>query len=196
VVRLSAADGGAAAIFLNPTASNAPSVSGVTVNTGAAQRSKVTTLAVTFSTAVPLLPGAFGLKRVGLPGGAAGDNAAVGTQAVNGVTVATLTFGGANTTAGSLDDGNWTLTVDHTKVQSASGAAPMAADFTQANIKRLFGDGDGSGVVDALDLFRLRTSFGKTGADPGFLAYFDFDGSGTVDALDLFQFRTRFGVTI
>ena len=50
--------------------------------------------------------------------------------------------------------------------------------------------------MDALDLFRLRTSFGKTRADPGFLAYFDFDGSGTVDALDLLRFRLRFGTVL
>src|SRR5207248_2887840 len=99
----------------------APQVTGVVVNNGDAQRSRVTTLTVTFDTLVSLAAGAFTLTRVGLPNGAPGDNATVGTitvttQTVNGVTVATLTFGGANTTAGSLDDGNWTLTIDHTKV--------------------------------------------------------------------------------
>jgi hypothetical protein len=188
--------GGTAAIFLNPT-----TVSGVTVNAGAAQRSMVTTLAVTFSTAVTLLPGAFSLKRVGLPGGAAGDNAAVGTiivstQTVNGVTVATLTFGGANTTAGSLDDGNWTLTIDHTKVQSASGAAPMAADFTQVNIKRLYGDVNGDGAVNGLDLALFRSAFGTAAGDANYLAYLDYNGDGVINGLDLAQFRTRFGLTI
>jgi hypothetical protein len=188
--------GGTAAVFLNPT-----SVSGVTVNAGAAQRSRVTTLAVTFSTAVTLLPGAFSLTRVGLPNGAAGDNAAVGTinvstQTVNGVTVATLTFSGANTTAGSLDDGNWTLTVDHTKVVSAVGSAPMAADYSQAGIRRLFGDGNGDGRVDNADFFLLRSTFGLSAGQAGFLAAFDYDGSGLIDNADFFQFRARFGLTI
>src|SRR5262249_11495480 len=113
----------------NPS-SNAPAVSGVTVNGGAAQRSTVTTLAVTFNSAVTLQPGAFTLTRVGMVGGGPGDNATVGTinvstQTVGGATVATLTFAGANVTNGSLDDGNWTLKVDHTKVVSAAGAVPM-----------------------------------------------------------------------
>ncbi len=92
----------------------APTVSSVVVNNGAAQRSLVTTLTVTFDSVVTILPGAFTLPRVGLPDGGAGAGATVGAiavdaQTVNGATVATLTFSGANVTAGSLDDGNWTL---------------------------------------------------------------------------------------
>jgi Hypothetical glycosyl hydrolase family 15/Dockerin type I domain len=188
--------GGTAAIFLNPT-----TASGVTVNAGATQRSTLTSLAVTFNSAVTLLPGAFSLTRVGLPGGAAGDNATVGTiavstQTVNGVTVATLTFGGAYTTAGSLDDGNWTLTIDHTKVQAATGAAPMTADYTQANVRRLFGDINGDGTVDNLDFFLLKQTFLRSTGDPLFLSGLDYDGSGTVDNADFFQFKSRFGKTI
>ena len=158
-------------------------------------------LAVTFNTQVTLLPGAFTLQRVGLPNGGAGDNALVGTvnfttQTVNGVTVATLTFSGANVTAGSLDDGNWTLVIDHTKVASAVGAVAMAADFTQANIKRLFGDGNGDGRIDNADFFLLRSTFGLSSGQAGFLAFFDSDGSGTIDNADFFQFRDRFGWTI
>ena len=174
-----------------------PAVSTVANSNGALQRSIVKDIEVTFSTQVTIAAGAFTLTRVGLPNGAPGDNATVvagfTTQVVNGGTVATLTFSGANTDFGSLQDGTWTLTVDHTKVTATSGGAAMAADFTQTGIKRLFGDSDGNGTVDALDLLRLRTSFGKTSADPGYLAYFDFDGSGTVDALDLLRFRQRFG---
>ena len=177
-----------------------PAVTGVTVNNGAAQRSRVTDVEVTFSTQVTIAAGAFTLTRVGLPNGAPGDNATVvagfTTQVVNGGTVATLTFSGANTDFGSLQDGTWTLTVDHTKVTATAGGAAMAADYTQTGIKRLFGDSDGNGTVDALDLFRLRTSFGKVSTDPGFLAYFDFDGNGTVDALDLLRFRQRFGTVL
>src|SRR5262249_11231801 len=160
-----------------------PQVTGVTVNNGAAQRSRVTTLAVTFDTTVTIAPGAFSLTRVGLPNGAAGDNAAIGTisvstQTVNGETVATLTFAAANTTAGSLDDGNWRLTIDRTKVVSSVGSVPMAADFTQTNIKRLFGDGNGDGKVDNADFVLFRSTFGLSNGQAGFLAYFDSDGSG------------------
>jgi glucose/arabinose dehydrogenase len=179
----------------------APTVAGVAVNAGAAQRSRVTTLAVTFDQTVTLAPGAFTLTRVGLPNGGAGDNATVGTitvstQTINGATVATLTFAGANTTAGSLNDGNWTLTVDHTKVQSAVGAVGMVANFTQANIKRLYGDVNGDGKVDNADYFQLRSTFGLSTGQAGFLAAFDADGNGVIDNADYFQFRARFGATI
>ena len=78
-----------------------PAVASVTVNGGAAQRSRVTAIAVTFNTRVNLAASAFTLTRVGLPNGVAGDNATVvadfTTRVVNGLTVATLTFGGGNT---------------------------------------------------------------------------------------------------
>jgi hypothetical protein len=183
------------------TYASAPHVTGVTVNGGAAQRSMVTTLAVTFDTTVTIAAGAFTLTRAGLPNGQPGDGAAVGTvsvttQTVGGVTVATLSFSGANVTAGSLADGNWTLAVDHTKVLTTAGAVPMAADFTQAGIKRLFGDGNGDGRVDNADFFLLRSTFGLSAGQAGFLAAFDYDGSGLIDNADFFQFRARFGLTI
>jgi hypothetical protein len=179
----------------------APAVADVTVNNGAAQRSMVTTITVTFDSTVTLLPGAFTLTRVGLPNGGSGDSAAVGTitvstQTVNGATVATLTFGGANVTAGSLNDGNWTLTIDHTKVLSDAGAVPMAADFSQAGIRRLFGDGTGDGRVDNADFLLFRSTFHLSSGQSGFLAYFDFDGNGLINNTDFFQFRARFGWTV
>jgi hypothetical protein len=109
---------------------------------------------------------------------------------------------GPATEFGSLADGRYTLTALAGQISANGQALDGNGDGTPGDdyafggaqgLYRLFGDSDGNGVVDALDLFRLRTSFGKTSADPGFLAYFDFDGSGTVDALDLFRFRQRFG---
>jgi hypothetical protein len=105
----------------------------------------------------------------------------------------------------SLADGRYTLTVAAGQVGgpnglldgdgdgAAGGDFVLAGDPAANGLFRLFGDSDGNGTVDALDLLRLRTSFGKTSADPGFLTYFDFDGSGAIDALDLLRFRQRFG---
>jgi hypothetical protein len=201
VTAVDAAGEGARSAEASATPHAAPRVAGVAVNNGAAQRSMVTTLTVSFDTAVTLLPGAFALTRVGLPNGGSGDNATVGTitvntQVVGGATVATLTFSGSNTTAGSLNDGNWTLTVDHSKVVSAVGSVPMAADFTQTNIRRLYGDGNGDGRVDNADFFLLRSTFGLSSGQSGFLAAFDYDGSGLIDNADFFQFRARFGWTV
>ena len=80
------------------------------------------------------------------------------TQVVGGVTVATLTFCGPNSTAGSasLNDGNWTLTVHAAAV--TNGGITDGSDFTQTNIKRLYGDIDGNGVVNAFDFAQFRLS--------------------------------------
>jgi hypothetical protein len=183
-----------------------PAVAGTRVNDGSAQRSRVTSLAVTFSTQVTFAttPGAaFTLTRTS-------DGAAVSFTAtasvIGGQTVVTLdSFTGSAAEFGSLADGRYTLTALAGQITANGQALDGNGDGTPGDdytfgaaqgLFRLFGDSDGNGVVDALDLFRLRTSFGKTSADPGFLAYFDFDGSGAVDALDLFRFRQRFGTAL
>jgi parallel beta-helix repeat protein len=184
----------------------APRVTGTQINGGADQRSMVTTLTVTFSTVVSFANNnagaAFTLTRNG--GGAVQFTATVNVG--GGVTTVTLDhFTGAETTTGSLNDGGYTLTALASQITAGGqqldgngdgtpGDNYVLADNGQAGgLFRLFGDSDGNRVVDALDLLRLRTSFGKTSSDPGYLAYFDYDGSGSVDALDLLHFRLNFG---
>jgi VCBS repeat-containing protein len=173
-----------------------PDVTSVVVNGGAAQRSRVTTLDVTFDMEVDatLLATAFTLRRQS-------DSATVGTVTVatrveNGRTIATLTFAGANTESGSLADGRWTLFIDRTKVKSASGGLEMTADYTLSGIGRLFGDGTGDGRVDNSDFFLFRSTYGLDSSQAGFLAFFDYDGGGLIDNADFFQFRARFGLSI
>jgi uncharacterized delta-60 repeat protein len=176
------------------TVAPVPDVFGVAVNGGAAQRSRVTELTVTFDEVVDpaLLATAFALTRPA--DGAAVGAIAVATQVVDGRTVATLTFSGANVESGSLADGRWTLAVDRTKVRSLAGAE-MAADFT-ASLHRLFGDSEGDADVDVLDLARFRQAYGKSTGQPGYAAHFDFEGDGDVDVLDLSRFRQRYGRTL
>jgi hypothetical protein len=106
----------------------------------------------------------------------------------------------------SLADGRYTLTVAAGQVGGPNGALDgdgngaggdnfaLAGDPAANGLFRLFGDADGNGTVDALDLFRFRQVFGTTTFFT--LSPFDFDGNGTVDALDLFQFRRRFGTGV
>src|SRR5205823_15060478 len=61
---------------------------------------------------------------------------------------------------------------------------------------RLFGDSDGDGDVDGLDLAAFRNAYGSTSTDPNYNRAFDFDGDGDVDGLDLGQFRLRYGTTL
>jgi Dockerin type I domain len=104
---------------------------------------------------------------------------------------------------GSLQDGNFSLIMDSSKIHDATGGlldgdgdglsgGARAADA----FFRLFGDSDGDRDVDNLDLFRFRQSFGLTSSDAGYKSYFDFDGDGDVDNLDLFRLRQRFGTTL
>jgi hypothetical protein len=175
----------------------------VQVNDGSAQRSRVTSLTVAFNGVASFASSAFTLTRVGLPNGGAGDNAtlqgtdgtiSVSTQVSNGVTLATLTFSGANTTDGSLNDGNWTLTVNHADV--TINGTQMSSDYSQTDIKRLYGDFDGNGVVNAFDFAKFRLAFGSSTTDTSYLQYLDYDGNGAINAFDFAQFRLRYGSSV
>jgi len=174
----------------------AAKVSAVEINGGAAQRSRVTTLKVTFDQSVALPPNpadAFLLKRQG-------DNAIVTLNAVPTGNAATLTFAAGPLDFGSLADGRYTLTVLAAEIPNLDGDGDgtagddyvlVGAPGVGPNLFRLFGDADGSGSVDALDFGAFRQAFGSASN----LA-FDFDGSGSVDALDFGQFRQRFGTAV
>ena len=171
----------------------------VVVNSNQTQRSMVTSIQIFFTSAVDttLLKSAFSLIRTGLPNKVAGDNAVIGNISVaisaNGM-VATLTFSGANTEGGSLADGNWKLSIDHTKV--VSNGEEMAADYQESGIKRLFGDLDGNGSVDSTDLGLFGMTFGLATSNLQFMASCDGDANGIDDSIDLGGFGTRFGSTL
>jgi hypothetical protein len=173
-------------------------VQGVQINDGSSQRSMVTSITVTFSTAVGTVDdGAFQVTRQ-----SGGDPTVVVSWNVA-HTAATLTFTGAQIIGGSLQDGNYSLVMDSTKIHDATGGlldgdgdglsgGARAAD----TFFRLFGDSDGDRDVDNLDLFHFRQAFGSASADANYKAYFDYDSDGDVDNLDLFHFRQRFGTTL
>ncbi|MFO0808128.1 MAG: S8 family serine peptidase [Gemmataceae bacterium] len=168
-------------------------VASVAVNGGAAQRSRVTQLAVTFS-GVAQLPAnpaaAFRLARLG--GGPVGGFTATAAT-VGGVTVVTLAnFTGAETAGGSLADGRYALTVLASQLASLDGNGDGTAgdDYvlngTATNgLFRYYGDADGDGDVDGSDLFAyVPTVFNAN----NYISAFDFDGDGDVDGTDLFKF--------
>ncbi len=180
-------------------------VSGVLVNGGAAQRSRVADVTIVFSTIVSLPADprlAFRLTRTG-PGSPAGDvTLAVdlsGSTAAQ--TVVRLTFLGSLTQFGSLIDGNYSLTVLSSQVAGPDGPLDGDGDGRPggdfgAKFYRFFGDVNGDKKVDALDLFAFAGSFGKKRGDAGYLDYLDSNNDGVVDALDLFAFAGNFGKTL
>jgi hypothetical protein len=175
------------------------------VNGGAAQRSRVTDLAVAFSTVVTFAgnpAAAFRLTRTG-PGAPNGDVAVAvdlsGSTATQ--TVARLTFSGGLTEFGSLIDGNYTLTVLGSQVTGNGQALDGDGDGTPggdnvSTLYRLYGDATGDRRVDNADFFQLRTTFGRSSGDPLYLAFLDANGDGRIDNADFFAFRNRFGITL
>src|SRR5262249_58028218 len=111
-------------------------VAGVLVDDGSAQRSRVTSLTVTFSGTVTMDPGAFELLRQdGSPVGLS-----VAVSEADGRTVAVLTFAGPDVLGGSLADGNYTLAIRGDRVHDALGWS-------------LDGDGDGTPGGDPVAAF-------------------------------------------
>ncbi|HVK16523.1 MAG TPA: glycoside hydrolase family 9 protein [Fimbriiglobus sp.] len=180
-------------LLVSQYATTSAAVESVSVNGGAAQRSRVTEITVTFDADVDpgALATAFTLTRTA--GVATVGTIAVATQVVAGRTVATLTFSGASTDFGSLSDGRWTLTVDPAKVVRAGAA--MAADFGH-QLHRLYGDVNGDAAVNGFDYSRFRTAYGATVGSVAYRADLDFNGDGAINGFDYSRFRTRYGVVL
>jgi hypothetical protein len=196
-----------AAIDIGAFESTIPKVVNSQINGGAVQRSKVTSLTITFSQIVSLDAGAFSVLMKGAGGGLV--NYSVSTVIVNNRTIATLTFSGTRSEFGSLKDGDYTLTIDATKVHNAAAGTNLDGDrngLSGGNYQfgaaaadrffRLYGDSDGDRDVDNIDFARFRTTIGMSAPVAGFLAYFDFDGDGDVDNLDFARFRLRMASTM
>lgn len=168
-------------------------VSGVSINDGSAQRSMVNSLTVTFDGPVTLDPGAFELNRQD----SSPIELNVAVSEVDGKTVAVLTFAGPDIVAGSLADGSYTLTVRADRVHDRFGREldgngdGVSGGDRADGFSRLFGDADGDGDTDHVDLDQMLSSFGKSQGEDGFLWFFDFDGDGNVGGPDMAQFNQR-----
>jgi len=181
-----------------------PTVSSLQINDGSAQRSRVTSLTVTFNSVVSFagpVASAFTLMRTG--GGSVNFSATA--NVIGGVTVVTInSFSGTETDFGSLADGRYTLTALGSQINAngqpldGNGDGTGGDDYVLASapspnpptgIFRFFGDLDGDGDVDAANFLGFRSVFvGIVPYDPAL----DFDGSGSVDAGDFLQLRNRF----
>src|SRR5439155_16859470 len=134
----------------------APVVSSFTVNGGAVQRSRLTTITVTFASPVDLSQfqsaGAVTLTRTAAtPVGTVGtvvntSNGLIVSPATGTGSSITLTFANlvnAGVESGSLADGRWRL------------AIPSAGNYQSAlndpTLRRLYGDSNNDGTVDGTD---------------------------------------------
>ena len=180
----------------------APTVTGVQIGNGSAQRSMVNSLAITFSELVTIDAGAFEVIQRGT--GTAVD-VSFTTEDVGGMTIATLTFSGALTEYGSLVDGNYQLNIRSDRVRDrrsdldldgdedgAAGGDYVFGDEEVDAFFRLFGDADGSRFVGNNDYALFRLAFRKALGEEGYDPLFDSDGSGFIGNNDYALFRLRF----
>jgi hypothetical protein len=179
----------------------APTISSTIINDGSAQRSRVTSLTVTFNYAVSFagsVASAFTLTRTG--GGSV--NFSASASVVGGVTVVTLNnFTGAESQFGSLADGRYTLTALASHISAngqpldGNGDGTPGDDYTFGDAQglfRLFGDVNGDRHVDIADFSVFSNCFNSSTDQQNYLAYLDFDGDGHIDIADFTQFSLRF----
>jgi subtilase family serine protease len=150
----------------------------VKVNNGAAQRSVVKSLTLTFDRAVNFDPAAFVLTRRD------GSVVPMTITASDDRKTLTLTFA-------SLADGIYDLAVAATGVWNDDGV--KVGQNLSYTFHRLFGDRDGDKDVDSVDSAWFRSAMGKVEGQAGFAAEFDRDGNGVVDSTDSAWFRANLG---
>lgn len=160
----------------------------IQVNDGSAQRSRVSSLTVTFESE-PFFPNgapaAFQLKRQS-------DGAVVPLNVAWNGSVVTLTFGGPLFQYGTLIDGRYDLTINGDKIGNfdPNNDGTFNEDYV-FHFHRFFGDSNGDGSVTAIDFNAFRLAYGQTG-----VSAFDYYQINVVTALDFNEFRLRYGRTI
>ena len=175
------------------------------INDGSKGRSLVTDLTITFNTNVSIMAGAFQLINRGT-----GENVLTSftTQVLEGKSVVRMTFlEGPSVvfrpTGNTLDDGNYQLTIDASKVigfgreldgdqDGVVGGNYVFGDAEVDTFFRLFGDWDGSRFVGNNDYAAFRLAFRKSPGDDGYDSAFDSDGSDFIGNNDYALFRLNF----
>jgi hypothetical protein len=171
---------------------------------GGNQRSMVESLVYTFNHPVSLADGAFNIALHGnitvtdaqgntTPGQTLGAVPTLSYTSPDGGLTWVVTFSGDSVINGSIADGVYDITLDHTKVTDVVGQV-MAADRVDTFF-RMFGNSTGGttgATVSNTDYRRFAGAFGALPTDSNYLAYFDFFG-GSISNSAYRQFARRFG---
>jgi len=173
-----------------------PTVQGVVVNDGSAQRSMVTSLTVTIHGVVDLAAGSIVLQHRG-----GGDvPVSVATSVDGDDTIVVLTFSGSEVVAGSLADGRYILIVHGELIHDAKGVAldgdddgGPGGDYVDEAVFRLYGDSDGDGDVDNSDVLRFKSAYKSSAGQDGYIGFLDFNGDGVIDLIDFNEIKKRYG---
>jgi subtilisin-like proprotein convertase family protein len=164
-----------------------PTVSGLVVNDGASQRSRVSAVTVTFSEHITFTGSPAAAITVTGPGGTV--PASIVLDDSGAVTKATLTF-----TGGPVPDGKYNLAIDAAQLKDiAQNALSPTAPLP---FFRLLGDFSGDGTVNGADVLEFGNAFGSSPGNPAFRLEADFDNDGTIAGTDFLILGNRFGISI
>jgi hypothetical protein len=127
----------------------------------------------------------------------------------SGQTVVEFTFDPAGpyvTSFGSLEDGDYRMTIDSTKVtylgvqldgdDDGVAGGEAGGDHVLDAIDgffRKYGDDNGDGNVGLADFASFRSTFGKLDSDSSFREGLDANGDGVIGLADFASFRSNFG---
>lgn len=154
------------------------------------QRSQITSLLVTLSSPIPNIASALTLTNVGLLAAQSVNIAAAQMQITDlGSGVYSIRFNagpgvitrsGTGASGNSLADGNYVLSLTSTQVKGNSSFGNDYGDKAVDKFFRMYGDSDGDGDVDSLDLIAMRraSQLAPSVSNP-YNAALDLDGDGT-----------------
>ena len=181
------------------------------IGDGSAQRSVIKELVLTFDGVVTVAPDAFLLQKRGATGGDVTTSFLTETD-TNGDTRITIRFSGAFTrrpsaTFSSLVDGNYELKIFDNKIFRAGvpidgdGDGTPGGEFSYGSeavdkFYTLYGDENGTRVVEGLDFLGFRSSFNQKVGDPNYDFTYDYDDDGDVDVRDYLFFRRVFATSL
>ena len=157
----------------------APAVTAAAINDGLAQRSKITSIAITFSEEVTLSAGALSLHN-----DTTGEDFDLSTVPFN---ATTCTW---DTSDVALTDGYYTGTLAAAGVEDTAGN-PMASDY-EFTFHVLKCDANGDAKVDGGDLAIWQQHYDPLGKNPNTPGMGDWTGDGKVDGGDLALWQQRY----
>ena len=183
-----------AVTFIIQTPASPVYVSTFQVNDGSAQRSMVESLTVTFNAPVTL-----SAEAITLTDQTTGTAVPIQWSTVDGITY--VVTWSSQFTGGSLSNGQYVLTVNHTLVSSTGGS--MTADQSYSFF-RLFGDYNGDGIVNNADYMMFKKAYTSAVGSATYNTYWYFDyyfdnylnTGATINSSDLAEFLDDYGTSM
>ena len=186
------------------TIGEAPTVQSIVINGGDSQRSSVDSVQVTFDRVVDINNQGGNAFSFVHESGDVVPAVPVITESDN-KTVVDFTFDSGDlrvTNFGSLEDGDYELMIDASRVTAAgveldgNGDGTTGDDYVMSAVDgffRKYGDDSGDAAVGLTDFASFRQAFGKSHGESGYLHGLDSNGDGEIGLTDFAAFRQNFG---